>query len=160
MHRRHEEYTDTVTAPPERVFDHLDDQARLSAHMSKRSWKMGWGKMDLRLDDKRGQAVGSRLVLDGRVFGVRLCLDEVVTERVPPVRKTWATIGEPKLLVIGSYRMGFDLSSRGPDTQLRVAIDYDLPATGVSRLLGKWFGRSYARWCTRKMVQDARAAFM
>lgn len=159
MPRRHEEHTGTVSAPAERVFDHLDDQIRLSAHMSERSWKMGWARMSLRLDGGHGQVVGSRIGLDGRVLGVRLHLEEVVTERVPPIRKTWETIGEPRLLVIGAYRMGFDLSSRGWETQVRVAIDYDLPASGFSRLLGRWLGRSYARWCTKRMVQDARAAF-
>lgn len=106
MYNRHEEYTGSVSGPAASVFEYLDDQTRLSAHMNKRSWKMGWGKMDLRLDDKHGRAIGSRIVLDGRVLGIRLFLDEVVTERVPPFRKTWETIGEPKLLVIVPYLFG------------------------------------------------------
>lgn len=95
MYCRHEEYTGTLDAPVERAFAHLDDQRRLSAHMNERSWKMGWGKMELRLDEKDGRAIGSHIVLDGRVFGVRLYLDEVVTDRVAPYRKTWETVGEP-----------------------------------------------------------------
>ena len=160
MYSRHEEYRSSVAAPAERVFAHLDDQMRLSAHMNKRSWKMGWGKMELRLDGKRGQAVGSRIVLDGRVLGIGLFLDEVVTEPVPPIRKMWETVGEPRLLVMGPYRMGFELTPTARETELRVAIDYELPRSGFSRLLGKMLGRSYAKWCTRKMVQDACAAFV
>ncbi|HEU4993631.1 MAG TPA: hypothetical protein VFT29_02390 [Gemmatimonadaceae bacterium] len=87
MYSRHEEYTSSVSVPAERLFEHLDDQTRLSAHMNKRSWKMGWGRMDLRFDDKRGRAVGSHIVLDGRVLGVHLYLEEVVTERVPPLAR-------------------------------------------------------------------------
>ena len=157
MYSRHEEYTGTLNAPVERAFEHLDDQRRLSAHMNERSWKMGWGKMDLRLGQKNGQAVGSHIVLDGRVLGIRLYLEEVVTERVAPSRKTWETVGEPRLLVIGPYRMGFDLTPSGSRVTLRVAIDYDLPGAGLSRLLGRMFGRSYAKWCTKKMVVDAQA---
>lgn len=159
MYAQHEEHTGIIAASAERVFAHLDDQTLLSAHMSKRSWKMGWGKMDVRLDDQRGKAVGSRIVLYGRVFGIRLSLTEAVTERDPPHRKRWRTVGEPHLLVIGQYAMGFDLSVADEGTMVRILIDYDLPADGLSKLLGRLFGRMYARWCTRQMVQDAQRAF-
>ena len=160
MYSRHEEYSGTLDVSPARAFEHLDDQRRLSAHMNERSWKMAWGKMDLRMDEKNGQAVGSHIVLEGRVFGIRLFLEEIVTERVAPYRKTWETVGEPRLLIIGPYRMGFDLRPTASGSTLRVEIDYDLPQKGVARLLGKLFGRFYAKWCTSKMVLDAQAAFV
>jgi hypothetical protein len=87
----------------------LDDHTRLSAHMRRRSWRMGWGRLHLQLDERAGRAVGSRIRLEGRVFGVRLALEEVVTEHAPPTRKVWVTVGTPRLLVIGRYRMGFAL---------------------------------------------------
>jgi hypothetical protein len=156
---QHEEYSGSMSAPVERAFDYLDDQTRLSAHMNKRSWKMGWGRMDVRLDAQHGKAVGSHIVLDGRVLGIRMFLDEVVTDRVPPFRKMWETVGEPRLLVIGHYRMGFELTPAGPKARLRVAIDYELPRAGFPRFLGTLFGPLYAKWCTRRMVLDAQAAF-
>jgi hypothetical protein len=159
MYSDHAEYSAIVQAPVERVFDWLDDQTRLSQHMSKRSWKMGWGKMDTQMDERRGRAVGSHIVLSGRVFGTQLYLDEVVTDHEPPTKKSWETVGEPRLLVIGPYRMGFDLVPADADTQLRVFIDYVLPAKGIARLLGRLFGRSYARWCVRQMAEDARHSF-
>jgi hypothetical protein len=160
MYTRHEESTGTIGATVAEVFEHLDDQTRLSEHMTKRSWKMGWGKMDVRLDAERGKAIGSHIVLDGRVFGVRLYLDEVVTEREPPHHKRWRTVGDPRLLVIGQYAMGFDIAEVSAGSRLRVLIDYDLPASGVSKILGRLFGRMYATWCTRQMVQDAQHAFL
>ena len=159
MFSEHAEYTAVVRASVERVFDRLDDQTRLSKHMSQRSWKMGWGKMDTELDERRGRAVGSHIVLHGRVFGIRLYLDEVVIEREPPHKKSWETVGEPRLLVIGPYRMGFDLLPSGADARLRVAIDYQLPTKGIARLLGRLFGRSYAKWCVRQMAEDAQHSF-
>ena len=87
MYTRHEESSAAIHASPEQIFARLDDQTKLSAHMSKRSWKMGWGKMDILLDDRRGREVGSHIVLHGRVFGIPLFLDEVVTLREPPLRK-------------------------------------------------------------------------
>lgn len=159
MATQHEEYTGVVDASMEDVFSHLDDQTRLAAHMEKRSWRMGWGRMDVRLDPQRGKAVGSHIVLDGRVLGVRLYLEEVVTERDPPRRKRWRTIGEPRLLVVGAYTMGFDVFATDAGARVTVLIDYELPAHGFSRLLGRLFGRWYARWCTRQMVQDVERAF-
>lgn len=160
MYDRHEGFNGTVEAPIARVFEQLDDQTRLSAHMSKRSWKMGWGRMETILDEGRGQAIGSHIVLRGRVFGIKLFLDEVVVSREPPRAKSWETIGEPRLLVIGSYRMGFNLEADGAQaSKLRVAIDYDLPRRGLSSVMGTLFGRAYAKWCTRQMVQDAQREF-
>ena len=145
MYSRHEEHSEPINASAERVFNKLDDQTRLSAHMSKRSWKLGWGKMETVLDAQQGRSVGSHIVLRGRVFGIQLYLDEVVITRTPPLQKTWETVGEPRLLVIGSYRMGFNLTPDGTKAQLRVAIDYDLPTKGLPWLLGRLFGRAYAR---------------
>ena len=159
MEARHEEYTGVIAASVDSVFAHLDDQTRLSAHMKERSWKLGWGKMEIRLDAQGGKAVGSHIVLEGRVFGIPLYLDEVVTERDPPQRKRWQTVGEPRLLVIGGYTMGFDVFAADGGTRVTVSIDYELPAHGFSRLLGHVFGRMYAQWCTRQMVQDAERAF-
>jgi hypothetical protein len=157
--QRHEETVGTVAASTTELFAHLDDQTRLSEHMSKRSWKLGWGKMAIETDAQGGRAVGSHIVLSGRVFGVRLFLEGVVTERDAPRRKRWRTLGEPRLLVIGAYEMGFELEPSGPASELRVTIDYELPTHGMSRILGKLFAGMYAQWCTRQMVRDAHAAF-
>ena len=159
---RHEEYVGVVGATAPEVFAHLDDHIRLAAHMTKRSWKMGWGKMDVRLDAQGGKAVGSHIVLDGRVFGIHIYLDEIVTEREPPHRKRWRTVGEPRLLVVGQYSMGFDIAEIDAGARairLCVLIDYELPTHGLSKILGRLLGRMYARWCTRQMVQDAQQAF-
>ena len=163
----HAESHGRLRASPERVFAHLDDHTRLAAHMNRRSWRMAWGRMNLQLDAQAGRAVGSRMRLEGRVLGARRSLEEVVTEHMPATRKVWETVGTPRLLVIGPYRMGFALVQGGigangagsDDATLTVFIDYALPNQGISRLLGRIFGHWYARWCTRRMVADAQAAF-
>ena len=144
-----------VQAPMDQLFAHIDDHTRLSSHMSERSWRTGGGRMETEIDSGRGQKIGSRIRLSGRVFGVGLSVEEIVVERDPPRRKVWETTGTPKLLVIGRYRMGFELSPRGKWSMLRVFIEYALPERGLARWLGRLFGRYYARWCTQQMVDDA-----
>jgi hypothetical protein len=81
--------------------------------MSESSWMMAGGRMETKLDASRGQAVGSRIGMSGRVLGIDLEVEEVVTERNPPRRKVWETTGAPKLLVIDHYRMGFEIVPEG-----------------------------------------------
>lgn len=126
--------------------------------MSQGSWIMGGGSMETETDDGKGQAVGSHIRLIGKAFGIKLFLDEVVTLREPPHRKVWETVGTPKLLVIGSYRMGLDIDEEDGMSRLRVFIDYNLPS-GISRLLGYLFGRAYAKWCVQQMIKDVGEQF-
>ena len=155
MPSRHYECSAVVPAHAGEVFALVDDHMSLSAHMGKPSWKMGWGRMEIALDEQRGKSVGSRICLAGRILGIRLAVEEVVTERNPPQRKLWETVGVPRLLVIGHYRMGFEITPQVGGSQLRVFIDYALPETAPARWLGYLLGRYYAKWCTRQMVADA-----
>jgi hypothetical protein len=142
------------------LFALLDDHRRLAGHMEKPSLMMAGATMRVETDALRGQAVGSVIRVIGRVLGVNLAVEEVVTERVPPLHKTWETRGEPRLLVIGSYRMGFTISPHGERSRLVVFIDYRLPPYGFPHGLGLLFGRLYAAWCTRRVATDAVAAFV
>lgn len=62
---------------------------------------------------------------------------------------------DPKLLVMADYRMGFDVTPKGESSLLGVFIDYGLPATAPGSGLGRLLGGVYARWCTRRMAEDA-----
>lgn len=159
MYPHHHETSVVIPCSPEDVFAFVDDHAKLSAHMDKRSWMMAGGRMSLETDAQHGKAVGSKIRMSGSMFGLTLSLEEVVAERSPPWRKVWETIGTPKLVVITSYRMGIQIAPRAEGCELNVFIDYGLPTSGVGRWLGKAFGRSYARWCTEKMANDARRYF-
>lgn len=135
----------------------MDDHTRFSIHMSRSSWMMGGGRMQVSADEGKGRTVGSHIRLSGMAFGIRLSLDEVVTRHEPPFLKTWETIGTPKLLVIGHYRMSIEMQPHGNQSLMRVSIDYDLPATNV--WLGRVFGKAYAQWCVRQMIQGAQNQF-
>jgi len=149
----HAEATAHVDASPAELFAHLDDHVRLASHMEKPSWQMGGGSMRVETDAGRGRVLGSHIVLSGRAFGLAIYLDEVVIEREVPRRKVWETVGTPQLIVVGPYRMCFEITDARRGSTLRVFIDYALPQRRLPFALALAGG--YARWCTRRMVADA-----
>jgi hypothetical protein len=151
----HRETGAFVLASPDRVFDYLDDPRRLAGHMAQSSAMMFGSRFAVALDEGAGRVIGSSIRMAGRLLGIRLFLEEVISEREPPRLKVWHTIGSPRLLVLAQYRMGFEVVPHGSGSQLRVFIDFQRPERGVARLLGWLFGALYARWCTRRMVRDA-----
>jgi hypothetical protein len=154
----HHESRVALKAPVEAVFAHLDDFEKLSAHMERSSGMMLGSSMDISTDDRHGRAVGSQIIMRGKVLGLPLSLREVVTQREPPLRKAWETV-ETHLAVIGQYRLGFELEPSAASCRLRVFIDYDHAPGFFGRWLGRTLGKTYARWCTQQMVGDAAKEF-
>jgi Polyketide cyclase / dehydrase and lipid transport len=145
-----------VPAAPAAVFAILDDPRRLGRHMEKPSAMMLGGSMRYTLDDKGGRAVGSVIRVEGSVMGLRLSILEKVIEREPPRYKAWETIEEPRLIVFGNYRLGFEIAPEGSSSEVRVFVYYDLPGTTLGRLLGPVGAHAYARWCVSRMLAEAR----
>jgi hypothetical protein len=143
-----------VAAAPGRLFEHLDDHTRLAIHMERRSMMMMGGRMAYTFDGAKGRAVGSVIRMGGSFLGIPLGVEEAIIERDPPRRKVWETVGRSRLLVIGAYRMGFEIEPRGDRSGLRVFIDYSHPASPTGRVFGGLFAGSYARWCVRRMADD------
>lgn len=142
------------------MFAFLDDHRQLAAHMAKSSPMMGGGSMTLETDDRDGRAFGSHIRMSGRVLGPVLALDEGVDVRKPPLRRSWHTVGMPRLVVIGHYRMGFDLAPRGAATpRLRLWIDDDLPASLPGRIAGTLFAGFHARWCIAQVLAPCLQRF-
>ena len=155
----HYQHSTALAAPARAVFDYLDDPTRLSAHMTESSWMMGNSRMTIEVDGGGGRRPGSEIRLSGRIFGAELSVAERVIEHDPPRVKVWQTIGSPRLLIIGQYRMGLRIDAQPGGSMLTVFIDYELPQSWPGRGLGWLLGGFYARWCTRQMVEDARRHF-
>lgn len=158
MYRHRYETSRSIKADPSKVFAELDDHERLSAHMMRSSAMMAGAVMQLSLDAAKGHSVGSKMALRGRVLGLALDVEEVVVEYAPPLRKVWETVGIPRLLVIGRYRMGFVVAPCDPGSILTIFIDYD-PPTGVWHALGRLLGPAYARWCSNNMADGVARRF-
>jgi len=152
--RRHCEAECEVRAQPSSIFEYIDRPERLSAHMARRSWQLAGASMAVETDAEGGRAVGSRIRLTGRMLGIHLYVEGEVVHREPPRLKAWETIGEPRLLVIGRYRMMVSIEAHGDRSHVVIAIDYALPAKEPARWLGMLFGPLYATWCVRQMTRD------
>ncbi len=155
---RYEEDT-LIGSPAMQVFTWLDDPRHLAAHMNRSSTMMAGGSMCLFLDEKQGKKIGAHIRMRGRMLGLPLELDEVVTERDPPVRKVWETVDEPTLWVLGNYRMGANLKDLPDGCSVSVFIEYNLPASPWLQPLAYWMSRPYAAWCVDQMLAAIRAEF-
>lgn len=152
------ESSSEVNATPQVLFAELDNHQRLSEHMMQSSPMMAGSKMHFDFDARGGRAIGSKIQMSGRMFGIQLWLEEVITEREPPSRKVWETVGKPRLLVIGDYRMGFEIEALGGRSKLTVFICYDDPGPPWT-MLGKTLGPVYARWCAMSIARGAAQRF-
>lgn len=151
----HAESIALVRGQADQVFAYLDDPRALAAHMGESSMMMAGSSMSTEVVTGDGRAIGSTIRMSGSMLGISLSLDEVVRERQPPHSKNWETIGTPKLIIIGHYRMGFEVTPVGESSQVSVFIDYRRPASMLGYCLGILLGGFYARWCTKQMTDDA-----
>ena len=151
---RHAEAQCDVAADAGSVFDYIDQPERLSAHMARRSWWLAGSSMVIETDRDGGRAVGSRIHLAGRILGIELHVDGEILQRDLPRRKAWQTLGEPRLLVIGRYRMSVDIEPRDARCRVTIGIEHTLPKSRPSRWLATLLGRYYAHWCVQQMAAD------
>jgi hypothetical protein len=118
----HFETSVVVSAPADAIFSYVDDHTSVSAHMRQSSWMMAGSRMAIELDASEGRTVGARIRLSSRVLGLQLAVEEIFTERHPPLRKVWEMTGTPRLLVIGQYRMGYEIIPRGDSSRQRAGL--------------------------------------
>lgn len=148
-----------VSASPAEIFSYADNFANFSSHMNKSSWMMAGSKMATETDEGNGQRVGSHIRMNGNILGINVHLDEVITLHESPLRKAWETVGDLNLLVVDHYKLGFEIEEVIDKSKLRVYIDYNLPQTYKTRLLGYLFGSMYAKWCVNQMVNGVSSHF-
>ena len=154
----HYEESTTVLAPQTDVFAFADDHRNLSSHMNTNSWMMAGSKMHTIVDEGDGKKIGSHIRMEGKILGVHVFLDEVISEYNPPVGKVWHTVGELRLIVIGNYQLGYKISPEGSNSRFTVFINYELPG-GPSKIIGILLGKMYARWCVHQMIVSVRDHF-
>ena len=147
-----------IAAPPHRVFAWLDDPQHTGLHMNRPSLAMGGGRLRVERLSTDATGEGATYRSWGHVFGLRIDFTTTVVCWVRDREKVWRTTGEPRLVVIRHFEMGFATAALDSGTDLTLALAYDLPTRGVGRLLGRLLARPYARWCVRRIVRDSQVA--
>ena len=148
----------TIAAPAELVFDYVDDIRNLARHMSEaRSMPMMGSKLKLEILTSNATDVGATYRYSGSMMGLVIDFSETVTKYVLGREKTWRTIGTPQLLIVERYEMGVVVEPISESiSRLTISFDYDLPRSGVWRLVGRLLAGSYARWCLDSMISGTK----
>lgn len=156
---KHFEESVVVDASAPEVFEYADDHRNFSSHMNKSSMMMAGSKMETGVDEGHGQKEGSHITMTGSIFGIKLFLDEVVNIHDAPRQKEWHTVGDLSLLVVDHYKLGFKIAPVEGASKLTVYIDYNMPKSFKTRLLGFLLGGMYAKWCVRQMTGGVKDHF-
>ena len=74
-----------------------------------------------------------------------------------------ATIATPvawAAVMLGAYRMGFEVAQTGGECRVYVFIDYNLPVSLWLQPLAWWMNRAYAVWCVDQMLSAVTEEFL
>jgi hypothetical protein len=152
-YQKHYEESVVIKSDQESVFAFADDYKNFSSHMNKGSWIMGGGKMETLTDEGKGKKMDSHIKMNGNILGMNLFLDEVIVQYEPPYKKAWETVKDINLIVIDHYKLGFEITPNEENSsKLKVYIDYNHPSSRKSLWLGYLFGKMYAQWCVKQMI--------
>ncbi len=155
----HLEESVSIASSPDNIFLFADNPINFSAHMNQSSWMMAGSKMETHTDEGEGKVVGSHITMNGKILGVNLFLDEMITIHDKPHQKEWRTVGNVNLIVIDQYTLGFKIKPEQEGSLFTVYIDYELPKSWKTRGLGMALGGMYAKWCVRQMINGTRGHF-
>lgn len=145
-----------MLADPHSIFLFMDDLAKTGMHMTKRSMMMMGSKLTLEDLSKEGTGVGSTFRWNGKMMGMKMDFTETITEWIADKSKKWETIGDAKLIIFCWYQMGFDLQSKGNNTEATLWIKYKMPNEWYYKILSFLFAKWYCRWCLENMLNDTK----
>lgn len=147
--------TIAINAPPETIFAFMDDIHNSGMHMTGRSMAMFGSRLNLEVLSTASTGPDVSYRWKGRIVGLPVDFTVVVKKWIKDVEKVWETIGHPKVIVIGWFRMFLNLTPVDGKTSVTLGITYDRPKGLLGKLLCLLLGPWYAKWCLKKMLRDA-----
>ena len=153
-----EQYRTEILAPPERVFEYMDDIRNVGWHMSGESaMPMMGSRLELEVVvDRNG--IGATYRWKGSFVGMAIDITETVTKWAQSREKTWQTVGKPKMIVMAGYVMHLLLTPTQKGTSVLFETEYSLPKTPWGWVIGTLLARWYATWCLKRACEDAKKA--
>ncbi len=147
-----------INAPPERVFNYVDDIYHTGWHMSKSSMPMMGSSLKLEILSKNSTGQGAVYRWSGKIMGLTMDFSEIVTKWVKNKERVWKTIDQPKIIIMSNYEMWFFTDPIGKNTKLTFGLSYDLPKNVFGFILGFLLADWYSKWCLNNMCQGAKDA--
>jgi len=147
-----------INRPVEIVFAYVDDIKNTGWHMTKSSMPLMGGHLNLETVSGNDAGTGATYRWWGKVFGLTMDFTETVTEWEENKKRVWETIGQPKLIIMDSYIMSFEVTPKDNSTLLVFKISYELPRNIFNRFLGLILSGWYSNWCLNNMCADTKTA--
>ncbi|HEX5654863.1 MAG TPA: SRPBCC family protein [Chitinophagaceae bacterium] len=148
--------TSVYNAPPQMVFNILDDLGVTGMHMTKSSAMMMGSKLHLEYLTANHMGPGSKYRWTGTMMGIKMNFTVEVTKWIQGVEKVWETIGNAKMIIYSWYRMHLHIFPRGNTTLAELSITYARPKSFFYKMISFFFADWYCRWCLKNMLSDSK----
>lgn len=146
-----------VQAPPEKVFETLDDLGVTGMHMTQSSAMMMGSKLQLEYLTSHHIGLGSKYRWTGKMMGMKMDFTVEVTKWIKDMEKIWETIGEAKMIIYSWYRMNLTVTPVENVTEAELSITYEKPKGWFAKIISFLFADWYCNWCLKNMLNDARS---
>ena len=137
----------------------MDDLSKTGMHMSQSSMMMMGSKLTLEQLEGPSKGVGATFHWTGKVMGMPIDITETVTKWIENKEKVWETIGSPKIIILGWYRMSLKTEPAKEGTLASLQIEYTQPNGWFYKILSFFFAGWYSRWCLNNMLNDTKKEF-
>lgn len=127
-------------------------------HLSQSFMMMG-SKLTLEQLRGPGKGAGATFHWSGKVMEMPIDITETVTKWIANKEKVWETIGFPRMIILGWYRMSLKLTAVSEGTLTSLQIEYTRPDGWFYKVLSFFFAGWYSRWCLNKMLSGAKKEF-
>ena len=148
-----------IHSSPQKVFSFMDNLSKTGMHMSENSMMMMGSKLILEQLSGPLQGVGATFHWYGKVMGMSIDITETVTKWTENHEKIWETIGTPKIILLGWYRMILKTEPAKEGTLASLQIDYTPPSGLFHNILYFFLSHYYCNWCLNNMLNDSKKIF-
>ena len=145
-----------IHSDPEKVFAYMDNIGNTGMHMTKSSIPMMGSKLKLLQLSENATGLDSRYRWFGKMFGLTMDFTIAVTKWIKNKEKIWGTIGKPKMIILGWYKMRLVVSPEEYNTKATLSISYTKPKNIFFRVISFFLAPWYANWCLTNMLQDTK----
>lgn len=154
---RYYEKSILIEGSVEEVFAFMDDIRNTGKHMTENSASMMGGKLHLEWLTTHMTGLGTKYRWTGKVVGMKMDFTVEVNQWIKNKEKTWGTIGEAKMIVISWFEMHLELTpTENNGTLVFLSIRYTKNKGSLWSFL---FGKRYAKWCVKSMLEDTQKHF-